>query len=586
MRAAGTLMIGKTTTPEFGLPCYTEPDIAPPARSPWDVSRSAGGSSGGAAAAVAAHIAPVAHASDGGGSIRIPASACGLVGLKPTRGRVSPGPLGSTGPGWAFPACSPATSATRPRCSRPARGWPAICNVLAVGDDVSRFVRSGPGPAPRRVLTPPVIAEQARVDQACIDAVGQTAALLRTWATSWWMPLSPSPRVAGHPSKQSGRLLARRAPIPPPRASAGSVYEMAACQRSGFLRARVRRCLLRSAAATRGLRVRGNSFDVILFAHIARLPVLVANCATTTTRRQTSPVRWNTRVASVWNLTAGLRSACRCTRVDVDGTMLPVGVMLGGRQGQRRRVGRLRAVGASHAVARGVSWRWQMQSNGRELHVRLLPGPNAADPLLETAREVEHLGLEFVADRPPLQAQFCRHPRIDVGHPATTSSLRVFPDFANLPVRPPAVRAKAAANPGRAIRWPVRAGARAGGFWDAIDGYGGVRPPPRRSRRPACRGRRGDRRIWTVNRQPRFEGATYHLRGVHSGPAARRTTSEYGSGIRPPIPAATGRSRTAGCCRFGGADDLGRLTHERIPASTRARTRVGGSSQRFGGSSM
>ena len=92
LRDAGTLMIGKTNTPEFGLPCYTEPDIAPPARSPWDLSRSAGGSSGGAAAAVAAHIVPVAHASDGGGSIRIPASACGLVGLKPTRGRVSAGP--------------------------------------------------------------------------------------------------------------------------------------------------------------------------------------------------------------------------------------------------------------------------------------------------------------------------------------------------------------------------------------------------------------------------------------------------------------------------------------------------------------
>ena len=85
LREAGTVMVGKTTTPEFGLPCYTEPDVAPPARTPWDLTRSAGGSSGGAAAAVAGGIVPVAHGSDGGGSIRIPASVCGLVGLKPTR---------------------------------------------------------------------------------------------------------------------------------------------------------------------------------------------------------------------------------------------------------------------------------------------------------------------------------------------------------------------------------------------------------------------------------------------------------------------------------------------------------------------
>jgi amidase len=92
LRNAGTIMTGKTNTPEFGLPCYTENQVAPPARSPWDLERSAGGSSGGAAAAVASGLAPVAHASDGGGSIRIPASVCGLFGIKPSRGRVSSGP--------------------------------------------------------------------------------------------------------------------------------------------------------------------------------------------------------------------------------------------------------------------------------------------------------------------------------------------------------------------------------------------------------------------------------------------------------------------------------------------------------------
>jgi amidase len=105
MEAAGMVSLGKTSTPEFGSPCYTEPDNAPPSRTPWDLRRMAGGSSGGAAAAVAAGLVPVAQGSDGGGSIRIPASCCGLVGLKPTRGRVSAGPmygdpvgLGTAGP--------------------------------------------------------------------------------------------------------------------------------------------------------------------------------------------------------------------------------------------------------------------------------------------------------------------------------------------------------------------------------------------------------------------------------------------------------------------------------------------------------
>lgn len=93
LRRAGTIGLGKTNAPEFGLPCYTEPDVAPPARTPWDLGRGAGGSSGGAAAAVAAGLVAVAQGSDGGGSIRIPASVCGLVGLKPARGRVSCGPL-------------------------------------------------------------------------------------------------------------------------------------------------------------------------------------------------------------------------------------------------------------------------------------------------------------------------------------------------------------------------------------------------------------------------------------------------------------------------------------------------------------
>ncbi|HWH26334.1 MAG TPA: amidase [Pseudolysinimonas sp.] len=88
---AGGISLGKTATPEFGLPSYTEPLAGSPARTPYDLTRGSGGSSGGAAVAVAAGLLPLAPGSDGGGSIRIPAASTGLVGLKPSRGRIPAG---------------------------------------------------------------------------------------------------------------------------------------------------------------------------------------------------------------------------------------------------------------------------------------------------------------------------------------------------------------------------------------------------------------------------------------------------------------------------------------------------------------
>jgi amidase len=93
MKNAGMVILGTTNTPEFALPCYTENRLGPPTCNPWSLRHSPGGSSGGSAAAVAAGMAPLAHGTDAGGSVRIPASACGLVGIKPSRGRVSNGPV-------------------------------------------------------------------------------------------------------------------------------------------------------------------------------------------------------------------------------------------------------------------------------------------------------------------------------------------------------------------------------------------------------------------------------------------------------------------------------------------------------------
>lgn len=127
LEAAGMVSLGKTATPEFGSPCYTEPEGRPPAVTPYDRARMAGGSSGGAAAAVAAGLVPVAQGSDGGGSIRIPASCCGLVGLKPTRGRISGSPMYG----------DPVGLATAGSIARSVRDAAALLDVMAghrVGD--------------------------------------------------------------------------------------------------------------------------------------------------------------------------------------------------------------------------------------------------------------------------------------------------------------------------------------------------------------------------------------------------------------------------------------------------------------------
>lgn len=141
MRRAGLVITGKTTTPEFGLPAYTENDLGHAARTPWDTQRSAGGSSGGAAAAVAARLAPLAQGSDGGGSIRIPASVTGLVGIKPSRGRVS---------GLPFPPGLGDLAVIGP-LARTVADAAAFLDVLAGSDD--RDLYGLPTPPPGSFLT-------------------------------------------------------------------------------------------------------------------------------------------------------------------------------------------------------------------------------------------------------------------------------------------------------------------------------------------------------------------------------------------------------------------------------------------------
>ena len=177
LKAAGFVVLGKTNTPEFGTTAFTDSPLNGPCRTPWDLSRNAGGSSGGAAAAVAAGLVGIAQGSDGGGSIRIPASCCGVFGIKASRGRVSNAPF--------VPGIGLGTTGPLARTTLDAAAYLDVVSGYEWGDPF-------PAPEPERPFADEIGADPGRlrialtstppletdVDPACVAAVRDAAELL------------------------------------------------------------------------------------------------------------------------------------------------------------------------------------------------------------------------------------------------------------------------------------------------------------------------------------------------------------------------------------------------------------------------
>lgn len=178
--ATGAIVVGKTNTPEFGLTPYTESDTLGAAHNPWDLSRTPGGSSGGSAAAVAARMVPFATGGDGGGSIRIPSSACGLFGLKPTRGRTPTGPIiGEAWQGFAIEHV----------LTRSVRDSAAMLDATQGADVGAPYIIPEAGPFAKEVgkrtgklriafSTKPMLGKNVHPD--CVQGVEETVALLKS----------------------------------------------------------------------------------------------------------------------------------------------------------------------------------------------------------------------------------------------------------------------------------------------------------------------------------------------------------------------------------------------------------------------
>jgi amidase len=341
LRRAGTISLGKTNTPEFGLPCYTEPVVAPPARTPWDPSRSAGGSSGGAGAAVAAGMVPFAQGSDGGGSIRIPASVCGLVGIKVSRGRVSNGPVGGdvTGLAWNGPLAHNVRDAAAmlDAMAVPMPGDPHWAPPLTGGETFLSYAGRDPGTLRIGRWATPVVA-RTEVHPDCLAAYEEASRALVELGHEVEDVDAPFPADVAAFFETVWAVASQGAPVEPGRE--GELQPLtrwlrergAATSGPEFVQAMARLQML-----TRQWVVRTAGYDAVLSPTLASPPVPVGHfTAGADPAEDFARQERFTPFTAVYNVTGqpAVSLPLHWTEATDERPVLPIGVMLAGRPAQ------------------------------------------------------------------------------------------------------------------------------------------------------------------------------------------------------------------------------------------------------------
>jgi len=328
LRSAGAVIVGKTNLPELAIWPFTESEGWGTTRNPWDLGRSPGGSSGGSAAAVAAGIVPLAHASDGGGSIRIPAACCGLFGLKPQRGRVSLMPDAEHWYGLSVFGCLSRTVADTALFLDVAHG-PVAGDAHAAAPPAGSFVeaaRTPPGRLRIAVSTKPI--QPGPVAGEVKQAVHDTAELMRS---------------LGHEVRERDPRWGFQLPAFLPRYFVGIRDDAARIAHQELLERRTRRLValgerLRRAPLRRALAAEPvhaarlgevfEEFDVLMTPTISRLPVAVGRWQGKGVAATINGVARYVPFTTPWNLT-GQPAAAVPAGFSRDG--LPLSVQLVGR---------------------------------------------------------------------------------------------------------------------------------------------------------------------------------------------------------------------------------------------------------------
>lgn len=336
LKEAGAIIIGKTITPEFGFAAYSEDGLGRAARTPFDPRRTAGGSSGGAAVAVASGVCPIAQGSDGGGSLRIPAAACSVVGMKPSRGVVSSGPVGTAGPGLATNGAVAGSVADSALALDVLRGpWPGdtfLPPADPVRDRAGSYLAACEAAVPG--LRVGVLTEPLNLDEIDLHPEARAAQeKVRDWLADMGHEIVEISRPISTEQWNAFRPIWEgiAASLPIPEGAEKHLTDLVAHLRrrgQGHSGADYARSLSALQANTRQIARAWADLDIVLTPTLSGPPPFPADLVLEDPEADWLAQCAMTPWTAVWNMTGWASMSLPVHTAEVDGTVLPFGAMI------------------------------------------------------------------------------------------------------------------------------------------------------------------------------------------------------------------------------------------------------------------